>query len=182
MVCKKVAHKWTDENGRNIPAHQITERAKGILRRVTCDDIIISNARVITPPPKKKIKTRVLKKALVVQDGRMVEKEILTNQPTPITIDNFHIATRGEFIEIDEVPEGFELFFKSKKSKYYKDSDSSVLIRESDHWGYRIKLCDWFLRGYDRIDCGRWKKQHLEPTKIGMIAISQLRPKTTFSN
>lgn len=67
-----------------------------------------------------------------------------------ITIDNFHISSVGNFKqvpEVPEVPEDFKLTYQSAKSSYYVDASNSILIRVSDHWGSKIKRCNWFLEG-----------------------------------
>lgn len=86
-----------------------------------------------------------------------------------ITIDNFHIQSKGHFQEIDEVPEGFKKFFESKSSIYYTNEDQTKLIRVSDHWGLKIRKCAWFLVGYPKISSFMWQKMISNDMKIGII-------------
>ena len=96
-------------------------------------------------------------------------------QPTPITINNFFISTKGLFNEISEIHLGFESFFKSKNSEYFTNSDRTILIRKSNHWGFRIKNCDWHLKGYGLVSCGRFSKENQNSFKIGIIKYSDLK-------
>lgn len=91
-----------------------------------------------------------------------------------VTHENYHLASEGTFKQIFEIPEGFDVVFKSKGSKYYVDKDDTQLIRVSDHWGYNIKHCNWFLEGYNKMPCGLWKNTYGE--KIGIINFNELKP------
>lgn len=84
--------------------------------------------------------------------------------------DNFWIASLGEWIELTEIPVGFNLFFTSKdNSKYYLKEDKTEIIRVSNHWGSGISQCNWYLKGYQRSNSYNWKT-----TNIGWIAFSSL--------
>lgn len=95
-------------------------------------------------------------------------------QPTPITIDNFFVASYGIFTEVNSIPEGFTLFFSSRSSKYYRNHDGSKLARASDHWGRDIRNCSWHLYGYPRMNCFKWSKVYGKRVFIGVIAIDCL--------
>jgi len=163
-ICKQKGQRWKDENGRNVPKHQLTEKSKTILLNTKKNIVVIEN-RIITPPPVKKRRITLNNK----------KKIIVPDQPLPITWENFFIATRGTFDEIENMPNGFESFFKFKGSVYFINKDKSVLVRKSDHWGSRIRYCNWFLKGYGFQHCSAWKKQE-EPVKIGIIKIADLKP------
>ena len=92
-----------------------------------------------------------------------------------ITIDNFHIKSEGTFAPIDLIPQNFKSFFKSKSSEYFTNKNKTKLIRISDHWGFNIKKCNWFLNGYDLCDCNNWRKLNGNSFIIGMINISKLK-------
>jgi len=92
-----------------------------------------------------------------------------------ISIENFFIASLGEFTEIFSIPEGFSLFFTSKyngidSSWYYTNEDKTLLIRVSNHWGSGISQCNWYLKGYHKSNSYNWTT-----TNIGLIAFSDLR-------
>ncbi len=93
----------------------------------------------------------------------------------PITIDNFFLSSIGTFKEINEIPEGFILFFTSKTSTYFTNEDNTILIRKSDHWGSKIRSCNWYLSGYPRELSKRWKKFAGTSQRFGMIAFSELK-------
>jgi hypothetical protein len=116
------------------------------------------------------------KKELKSKTKRVSEKPKvnLLEQPLPITINNFFIRTKGDFKEIQKIPDNYSLFFKSKGSEYYTNKQKTRVIRISDHWGKGIKNCAWYLEGYDRINCGIWKKAIENPVKIGIINIENL--------
>ncbi|HET8736196.1 MAG TPA: hypothetical protein VFM69_06335 [Pricia sp.] len=98
-------------------------------------------------------------------------------QGMPITIDNFFVNTFGEFEEIESVPDGFTLFFRSRGSRYYTGQNKDVLVRVSDHWGWGIRFCNWYLKGFAKKHCGGWK--NLCPdrtTRIGKIHYSDMKP------
>lgn len=94
-------------------------------------------------------------------------------QPTPITKDNFHIATYGWWQEIPELIEGYELIHKSKGSAYWASPCGEILIRKSDHWGYQIKYCDWFIKGYKKMHCTHWRRNF--GVKMAWIRVSDLQ-------
>lgn len=120
----------------------------------------------IYPAVKKKVKKVEVKPKI---------RKIKIYQPLPITIDNFFIATTGDFKEIRKVPFGFASFFKSKGSEYYKNEDGSKLIRVSDHWGAGIKYCNWFLIGYKYMHVGKFQKVYGKDFRIGIIDITDLK-------
>lgn len=92
-----------------------------------------------------------------------------------ITIDDFHVKSKGWFEQIYKVPDGFEMFFSSAQSKYYTNKNKDTIVRESDHWGYRIKLCTWYLKGYpDNINSKVWQKFFGKDYKIGIIRMEDL--------
>lgn len=86
--------------------------------------------------------------------------------------DNFFVATAGLFTEIQSIPNGFELFFKSKTSSYYTDSNKETLVRRSDHWGCKIAFCAWFIDGIKQESSYKWKKKH--GYKTGMVKYSEM--------
>lgn len=101
----------------------------------------------------------------------------LPQQPTPITIDNFFIRTSGVYDEIQSIPEGFHCFFRSKGSAYWTNEFKTHVVRVSDHWGFNIRFCAWFLKEnhngtYDRISSFKWKKIKGKENRIGIIHIS----------
>lgn len=90
------------------------------------------------------------------------------------TYKNFHIKSRGEFVEIPAVPKGFKLFYSTSTSKYYTNEDRTILVRQSDHWGKKIKNCTWYLKNYCRLDVHDWQEFVGEHQIIGMIKFSDL--------
>jgi hypothetical protein len=131
--------------------------------------------------------------AIIPQSKSIVTKAIISKpqtnksnkpntpvQPTPITIDNFFISTKGVFTELIEMPEGFTIFFNSKESKYYSNEDKTQLIRISNHWGYGIKYCSWLLKGYKAEVAWKWKKSNGKHDRIGIISISNLKVNPAF--
>lgn len=122
--------------------------------------------------------TPVLEKIVLTEQPKLVipktKRVNIKYQPTPITIENFFIATNGLFTEIQQVPFGFSHFFKSKSSNYYANEDNTLLVRTSDHWGYQIANCNWFLDGYDRIISWKWQKWYGKSIKIGIIKFDML--------
>jgi len=115
------------------------------------------------------IKKQVYKKPTKVNENKIVQ------QPLPITINNFFIRTKGTFKEIKTVPISYLRFFKSKGSEYYTNNERTKIVRVSDHWGSSIKLCTWYLESYDKINCGKWKKTIINPIKIGIIDVKDLK-------
>lgn len=98
------------------------------------------------------------------------------NQTTPITWENFFIASKGMFTEVEEIPKNFTPLHKSRGSEYFISYDKKVLIRRSNHWGYGIRFCNWYLKGYGYDSCRRWKKNVDSPCKIGRVNINDLKP------
>jgi hypothetical protein len=96
-----------------------------------------------------------------------------------VTIDNFHISTHGTFVEIKSIPQGFIKFFSSpsQKSHYYCNEAKTILVRVSDHWGYKIRQCSWMLRRYKHLSSFKWKEFYGAELKIGIIKISKLAVK-----
>lgn len=107
-------------------------------------------------PPQKKIRT---------VDGLYDFMRAFQNHTRPllrtsvvykrkIDFDNFHLSTRATFVPYpkNKIPNRRPDYDSSKKeystsqSKYWYTKDS--VIRLSDHWGYGIASCDWFLKGY----------------------------------
>lgn len=94
-----------------------------------------------------------------------------------INITNFHLKSKGTFIQIDSIPKGFRLIYDSPTgSQYFANDDNSILIRKSDHWGRMIKKCSWFLRGYFQIDSLDWKEHIGTDFILGMIEFKNLSP------
>lgn len=118
-------------------------------------------------------KPRVVKhgndyRPVLIETGNVVKK-------IDITIDNFFVKSKGNFIELKSIPENFEKFFDSKTSTYYTNNNKDVLIRVSDHWGENIRFCSWFLIGYEKFACWKWKKKYGSEMKIGLINICDLK-------
>ena len=105
-----------------------------------------------------------------------IKKYKNSEQPKPITWENFFISTYGLFKEIDSIPKGFTFIFSSKRSEYFVNKDKSIIIRASDHWGFGIKFCSWHLKNYGRCSCRNWKKYNGDDEKIGMIYIEDFTP------
>ena len=93
----------------------------------------------------------------------------------PINVDNFFIKSIGSFTEISEIPLGFKKIFDSKNSEYFVDENNIKLIRISDHWGRKIKKCNWFLKGYPTAHCGSWKGLVDSKMRIGIIPFEELK-------
>lgn len=96
-----------------------------------------------------------------------------------ITVDNFHIQTKGVFYRIDEVPEGYVSIFRSKGSEYFTNAAKTKVVRVSDHWGYFIKDCDWFLRMQPgerirRMSSFTWSRRYENKKFIGIIDLNDL--------
>jgi hypothetical protein len=93
-----------------------------------------------------------------------------------ITVRNFHISSKGTFIEIDKIPNGFELIYDSSTgSKYYVNSDKTILVRIANHWGKKIKKCTWHLKGYVPVHSQDWQDVVGLDMKIGMIKFVDLK-------
>ncbi len=101
-------------------------------------------------------------------------------QTLPITIDNFFVSTYGVFEELTSIPNNFELFFNSKESKYYSNSEKTQIVRVSNHWGYRIRFCSWMLKGYREGSSFRWQKENGKQHRIGIISISDFKVNPAF--
>lgn len=95
-------------------------------------------------------------------------------QTLPITIDNFFIASKGVFEEIEAIPEGFTKFFSSKSSEYFCNDEKKILIRRSDHWGSNIRFCAWFLNGQKHECSWKWQDKYGKGKRIGSILFSDL--------
>lgn len=91
-----------------------------------------------------------------------------------ISLNNFFISSKGDWDEIQSIPEGFTLFYKSKSSQYFVNTTKDKIIRISNHWGIGIKKCHWFLIGYEKCHSFHWSNKFKGQNKIGMIEISQL--------
>lgn len=117
-------------------------------------------------------KPKKAKEKIILKPKYETEKPL---QPLPITWENFFLATKGEFDEIFEIPNNYESIFKSKGSEYFINDEKTILIRKSDHWGFGIRNCHWYLKGYPRLHCGTWQKKQEQPLKIGIIKISELK-------
>lgn len=100
------------------------------------------------------------------------KREQVPEQPTPITVENFFVASFGVWKEIYKIPNGFSKFFESKGSEYYRNTDGSEIVRKSDHWGSRIRFCTWHLDGYKKVPCFKWNSLYGKEPKIGIISIS----------
>ncbi|HTB99871.1 MAG TPA: hypothetical protein VK705_04255 [Ferruginibacter sp.] len=97
-------------------------------------------------------------------------------QPLPITIDNFFVRTTGVFKEIEFIPVGYVGFFNSKESAYYHSPDKDKIVRVSNHWGFSIRFCAWFLDGYEKESSFKWGKNNGKQMRIGIISINELKP------
>ena len=96
-----------------------------------------------------------------------------------ITIENFYLQTKGVFYRIDEVPEGYFSIFRSKGSEYFTNIAKTKVVRVSDHWGYFIKNCDWFLRmrpneSIRRMSSFAFSKKYEGKKFIGIIDLNDL--------
>lgn len=99
---------------------------------------------------------------------------IVTNE-IPVNIENFFIATVGEFKQLSGVTGMFNLFFQSKGSQYFTNEAKDTLIRKSDHWGYDIRFCHWFLSGYKRESSWKWIKKYGNEKRCGIIKFTELK-------
>lgn len=95
-------------------------------------------------------------------------------EPTPVTIDNFFLATVGTFERIEKIPEGFIQFFKSKGSVYYTNEAKDTLVRASDHWGSGIRYCNWYIKGIDPFPSMWWQKNMGKRKVIGIIKYADM--------
>lgn len=154
-ICKdKVTEKtkYRDENGKSL-----RKRVKIIKHQ---------GKKIFILKPKEKGATPSKKKPLPIV------------QPTPITWDNFFIKTYGEFEVIKKIPDGFITVFESKGSRYLVSKNKKTVVRISDHWGFGIKHCNWYLKGYKRSHCSRWQKTYGSEKFIGIITIDNFKPST----
>lgn len=110
---------------------------------------------------------------------KIIEKKAIEwpEQPLPITIDNFFIRTWGVFNELKALPVGYKNFFESRGSEYFTNEDKTKIVRVSDHWGFNIRFCAWFLKEvgqtkFEKISSWRWKKKKGSDKRIGIITIS----------
>lgn len=115
-----------------------------------------------------------------VRKTKVISFKDKPTQPTPITIDNFFIRTKGVFREIKEVPYGYKSIFKSKKSEYFTNEEKTKIVRISDHWGFKIRFCAWHLQSnpegsYEKMSSFKWSRINGKKCfKIGIIHISDL--------
>ena len=91
-----------------------------------------------------------------------------------ITIENFYIKSEGVFNHITSIPKNFKSFFKSKGSEYFTNEDKSKLIRVSNHWGFKIKKCNWLLHNFKVCACKNWKQLYGDSFYIGIIDVAEL--------
>jgi len=150
-LCKKAGNKWKGNDGKSLG------------KRLTVINPDSNNPKFILKPKEKPVKKITIR------------KRALKNQPLPITYKNFFISTKGYFEEIGNLPEGYKSFFKSKGSEYFIDDKKEYLIRTSNHWGFGIAECDWHLKGYGFLHCGKWQKKHSKSIKIGIIRFDELQ-------
>lgn len=138
----------------------------------------ITEVKNIEAPKPIRAKLPIRKQPSETNPKVRLEKQIgdgdIPIQTTPITIDNFFIASKGTFKELQSIPSGFTKFFTSKKSIYYSNEEKTELVRVSDHWGYRIRFCAWHLEGYKKISSWDWKKKIGNEMRIGIILYSDL--------
>lgn len=120
-------------------------------------------------------------KSVITKDTAIINT-VIPDQPIPINADNFFVRTRGVWDLIVVVPDEYIQIFKSKKSVYWRSPDGAYLIRKSDHWGWGIRFCDWFLKfdpesGYNhKISASQFRKIHHGQFFIGKIHIHNLTP------
>lgn len=163
-LCKEPARQLRDENGKRVIFCNNKPRyIVDFLNNPKKDSIVV----------RRKIKVQKPTKEKSLYTERLSSNGV---QPMPITCDNFHIATQGVFSELKEIPDTFERFYKSKSSEYLINKDKTHIIRISDHWGFGIKNCSWFIKGYPKMHCGTWLKKTLNPNKSGIIKIANLKP------
>jgi len=91
-----------------------------------------------------------------------------------ININNFFVVSLGFWDEISQVPKGFTCFFQSRGSSYYTNKDNTKLVRKSNHWGWGIKKCTWFIKGYEMNHCGDWQQNVPNPMRIAIIDYKDL--------
>ena len=62
--------------------------------------------------------------------------------------DNFYIETEANFAEVEDRPQGAPDYTSESGSEYWYFPDG--VIRGSDHWGYGVGRCNWYLDGINR--------------------------------
>lgn len=62
--------------------------------------------------------------------------------------DNFYIETEANFAEVEDRPQGAPDYTSESGSEYWYFPDG--VIRGSDHWGYGVGGCNWYLDGINR--------------------------------
>lgn len=67
---------------------------------------------------------------------------------TTTTTENFFEATAAVF-DICETPDRTPDFVSGSGSAYWYENGG--VVRCSDHWGYGIASCNWWIRGLDMI-------------------------------
>lgn len=84
---------------------------------------------------------------------------------TGVTEENFSIATKAIFTEMDNCPptkpdywsgEDSANVFKEEMSKYWFTSQG--LYRQSDHWGEGIGSNTWYIEGYSKNNVNKWRE------------------------
>jgi len=63
-----------------------------------------------------------------------------------ITTENFHLNTVANFTSIASAPDRTPDFRSDSGSAYWYENGQ--VIRESNHWGFRIASCAWLLDGH----------------------------------
>lgn len=91
-----------------------------------------------------------------------------------ITLENFRNASVGTWIELHYMPEGFTLHAKSGSSSYYVNSNKTMVVRSSDHWGSGIRECNWYLAGHPRNNSFLFSKKNGGKQFIGFIILDKL--------
>lgn len=128
----------------------------------------------------------VKNKKKTVNKARVIKVIELPEQPTPITVENFFIRTKAVYDEIQTIPEGFHCFFRSKGSAYWTNQEKTHIVRESDHWGFNIRYCAWYLKQdpqgtYKMISSFKWKKLNGNSKRIGIVHISNFSVNETVT-
>lgn len=155
-------------------------RRVSILRDDTGALFADHTARVIdVKPVKKKDFSERFAPYEPVQKERERSARHTIDPSEKITVDNFFKQTKGVFDQIKEIPSGFIQIFKSKGSEYYTNDAKTHIVRVSDHWGWFIRDCDWFLKmdankKVKRMSSFGWSKKFNKQKSIGIIHISNL--------
>ena len=63
-----------------------------------------------------------------------------------VTVENFFVATQGFFSPCSEPVRKPDFVSNGAGTSVYWYEDDMV-IRKSNHWGFGIRKCDWFLAG-----------------------------------